>query len=346
MLIYYVHSARRVSVTMGILYGHESEHGYVPSLWHRKFKPDVPGNRLNGLGEAEVRRPTPAYHRQDYWHPWRLVQDMFYIRMALAGRFMEVLRSHLLDRKKPAPIAAKQAQYAPEEWARRVKDYAIAIGVDKVGITKVRPEWIFAGDEIAEQYVIVLATRMDYDDLSHAARKEFRQATAEVMSIYYAGHCRARKLADWMRGQGWAARGLGNPMGTALNLIPAAIDAGIGELGKHGSMICPEMGSLFRLAYVLTDLPMTTDAPQDYGIDDFCTTCQICTRDCPPQAINSEKQLVRGVERWYVDFDKCVPYFNENLACGLCLAVCPFSLPGRGPIISQKMLRRRARTSA
>jgi epoxyqueuosine reductase QueG len=328
---------------MGILYGRETEQGYEPSWWHRFFTPAVSGNTLNGLGETEVRRPTSAYHRQDSWHPWRLVQDMFYIRMTIQGTFVSVMKSHWLDFTKPAPIADKRVERTPEEWAQRIKDYGIAVGVDKVRITKVQPEWVFEGDSISEKYVIILATRMDYEALSNAPKRKFSKGLREVMAVYYYGHRRARKLADWLREQGWAARGLGNPMGTALNILPAAIEAGIGELGKHGSLICPEMGSLLRLAYVLTDLPVAIDAPADAGVEDFCATCQVCVNECPPDAIYNEKQMVRGVKRWYVDFDKCVPYFNENSACGICLAVCPWSLPGRGPIISQKMLRRRAR---
>jgi ferredoxin len=52
---------------------------------------------------------------------------------------------------------------------------------------------------------------------------------------------------------------------------------------------------------------------------------------------------VRGVEKWYVDFDKCVPYFSANHSCGICIEVCPWSEPGRGSVISQKMLNQRVR---
>jgi epoxyqueuosine reductase QueG len=39
-------------------------------------------------------------------------------------------------------------------------------------------------------------------------------------------------------------------------LIPAAIEAELGEVGKHGSMIHPRFGSNFRLACVLTNAPL------------------------------------------------------------------------------------------
>lgn len=329
---------------MGLLFGKETDGGYVPSLWHRWCRPAVSGNVLNGLGETEVRRPTPAYHRQDRWHPWRLVQDMFYLRMALAGQFVTILRHHFLDRKPPAPVAAKKTPGTPDQWGKRIKDYATAIGVDKVGIVEIRQEWIFEGDRLPERFAIILATRMDYHALSKTVERRFRESVPEIMRIYYDGHRKARELADWLRGQGWAARGFGNPMGTALNILPAAIAAGIGELGKHGSLISREMGSLFRLAYVVTDLPLTTDAPVDFGVDDFCMRCQRCSTACPPQAIADHKQLVRGVERWYVDFDACVPYFNENYGCGICIAVCPWSQPGLADTITRKMLARRSQS--
>ena len=325
---------------MGILYGKETEDGYEPSLWHRWFKPKVSGNTLNGLGEKEVRRPTPLYHRQDYWHPWRLVQDLFYLRNVTSTGWV-ILKSYMLDRAKPAPVRHNQKESSPADWSRRIEEYAISLGVDKVGITKIKPEWIFEGDEMPETYAIILATRMDYESMSRSRDRKFTPSVKEAMSIYYFGHERARKLANWLREQGWPARGFGNPMGTALNILPAAIDAGVGELGKHGSLICKEMGALFRLAYVVTDLPLEVTHPTDIGVDDFCLRCTICSAECPPDALSDAKQLVRGVERWYVDFDKCVPYFNENSGCGICIAACPWSQPGLAQGISEKMLKRR-----
>jgi epoxyqueuosine reductase QueG len=52
--------------------------------------------------------------------------------------------------------------------------------------------------------------------------------------------------------------------------------------------------------------------------------------------------MVRGVERWYVDFDKCIPYFSEAASCGICLAVCPWTRPNVRPKMLATMARRTA----
>ena len=54
---------------------------------------------------------------------------------------------------------------------------------------------------------------------------------------------------------------------------------------------------------------------------------------------------MRGTRKWYVDFDKCVPYFNETYGCGICIAVCPWSRPGIAPRLAEKMTRRKGQDS-
>ena len=131
--------------------------------------------------------------------------------------------------------------------------------------------------------------------------------------------------------------------GPPLLLLPAALAAGLGELGKHGSLINRTLGSNFRLACVLTDIPLVPDAIDEFGADDFCQRCQACTNACPPRAIGPDKVLVRGERRYYVDFDRCLPFFNESQGCGICLAVCPWNYPGVAPNLVQKMAKLRQR---
>jgi epoxyqueuosine reductase len=48
----------------------------------------------------------------------------------------------------------------------------------------------------------------------------------------------------------------------------------------------------------------------------------------------------RGVERWYVDFDKCIPCFAEAASCGIWIAECPGHVPSVRPKLLTMMARR------
>jgi len=185
---------------------------------------------------------------------------------------------------------------------------------------------------------------MDYEELRQApASFEHPNAGVEVGRQYNRASRVARRLANYICEQGHYAKAWPGPYASGLSMMPAAIEAGLGELGKHGSLINREYGSSFRLSAVTTHMPLNYDEPADFGADDFCTRCQVCINACPPGAIVDLKQMVRGVEKWYVDFDACIPYFGETLACGICLAVCPWSKPGTAPALAEKMLRWRAK---
>jgi epoxyqueuosine reductase QueG len=190
----------------------------------------------------------------------------------------------------------------------------------------------------------MIGCRMEYEKMRHVPPTvEDPQSAVEVAEKYNQVDRVAGRLANWIRSQGWYAENQGGPNSGKMVMIPAALACGFGELGKHGSIINRELGSLIRLSCVRTDLPLIADDPDIFGADDFCTQCQVCTRACPVDAITPERQLVRGETKWYVDFDKCVPYFNENYACGICIAVCPWSRPGVAPKLAEKMTRRKQR---
>jgi epoxyqueuosine reductase QueG len=162
----------------------------------------------------------------------------------------------------------------------------------------------------------------------------------DVGDQYARGTRSSYALANWIRSQGFNAHPYPGPSAGALVLIPAAIASGLGELGKHDSLISRKFGSGVRLAGVTTDMPLVPTAPDHFGADEFCSTCQVCTNACPPGAISEQKQLVRGVERWYVNFDKCIPFFAEAASCGICIAECPWTRPSVRPKLLATMAGR------
>ncbi|MEM8534193.1 MAG: reductive dehalogenase domain-containing protein [Chloroflexota bacterium] len=302
--------------------------------------PPVSGNVINGLGETERRRPWKVFHSGDYQIAWNGLERLFH-SIGSFPRSLSVLRVQWLHRKKIGPIAPQQVPVAdPAKTAHRIKTEARRLGASLVGITAIPDEVLFEGINLSYKHAICIAIPMERDEMLAAPSEIAHQ---RVLEGYYNVADVAIKLAEYIRAMGWPARTSANLGVSEVLHVPLAIRAGLGQLGKHGSMITREFGSNVRLAVVLTDLPLTHDEPVDIGVDDFCKSCQICVTNCPPQAIFDTKQMVRGDEKWFVNFDKCVPYFVANEGCAICIEVCPWSEPGQGAIISQKMLQQRAR---
>jgi len=305
---------------------------------------NVSGNELNGWGETEERQPSLVM----WANPAKLAHGQVQVRMTQEfvahPELQGVLRMN--DRHEPAPIAKVQVQRTPEEWVRALINFATSPqghAVELVGVAQPEPNWFFEGRSSAMPWIILLAVAMDHEQLSTAP--EYPSAI-EVHRQYNRGTSAARALADWFRHQGFDAEGHGGPGAGPIQMVPAAIAAGLGELGKHGSIINRELGSSFRLAAVLTNAPLTAHQPDQFGVDDFCFGCRICTDACPPDAIAPDKRLVRGATKWAVDFDRCLPYFAESYGCGICIAVCPWSTPGAAPRLAENMLRKQQRREA
>jgi len=316
---------------------------WTPSADQLQHWPTISGNAINGVGEAAVRRPTPIYWHPPDSTPHGPLQRWFYARTASNDPDIVAARA---DRQAAideplAPLAETVIEKPPAAWSAEVKGRARELGADDVGIAVMRADYVFEGHAVPTQrWMIVLAVGQDYAAMRTAPSS---RALVEVTRQYARGTRCAKRLANWLRGQGHDAFPYGGPMAGSFILIPPAIAAGMGELGKHGSLIHRSLGSNFRLACVLTDVPLVEDAPDRFGADDFCTNCRVCMDACPPDAIAPVKQLVRGVLRWSVDFDKCLPYFNEHMGCAICLAACPFSRPGVAPKFIAKLAERAAR---
>jgi epoxyqueuosine reductase len=308
----------------------------------RALLPEVPGNVINGLGEETVRRPSPIYwHPPRKKHPWAPVQSWMLEKSSREVTDVADMNNSLGGRgnKERVPQAEQKSDMTPAELTAAVKKFALENEADLVGITHLREEWIYDNyDAPKDHMVVIVAIEMNHKELATAPEPE---SVVEVMRAYNRGTRITRATADWILAKGYDAEPEGGPIAGRFPLIPAGLAAGMGELGKHGSIINRKYGSSFRLAGVITDMPLIADEPDDIGVDDFCRSCKLCEAACPPNAIASEKQTVRGVEKWYVNFDKCVPYFNETYGCGICISICPWSRPNVASGLAAKMARKR-----
>lgn len=301
---------------------------------------DYSGNRVNGLNEPDVRPP-----RMVWWAPdmdaadFGEAQKWFYGHeqpddemSALRARRREAVEAPL------PPVVDQKVERSPEEWTAELQAFVDSGDCEMTGVARLKPEWVFDHEETDLPNVIVFGLQHDYEELRHVPAlrggKDVTRQYARAAEV-------SKKVAAWLRSEGHRADAVTGPMTGKILLIPPALECGFGELGKHGSIINPEFGSAFRLGAVLTDAPFAATPARDFGIDDFCARCRVCEKACPPEAIRPGKQTVRGDEKWYVDFDLCIPFFAESSGCAICIAACPWSRPGVGLNIADKLARRK-----
>lgn len=311
----------------------------APSFLQYRQYPES-GNKTNGLGERKYRPARYVFHSNPKTGPlaWDLMQRHF--RYSIPLSLLPTVLEHMWASFRPqGPVAKKRMEITdPAAATRMIKDKALELGAGVVGICELKDEHLTEGAARKFKYAISFGLPMDREAMQSAPRA---RASKEVQRAYVRCSRLTVNMSRYVRSLGWPALGLPFNGSSEVLHIPIAIDAGIGMLGKHGSLICREYGSNFRLATMLTDMPLEVDAPEDIGVDDVCMKCKACSNVCPPQAIANSKQWVRGVEKWYVDFDRCVPYFSDTYGCSICVEVCPWSGPGRGFKLSGKVLARR-----
>jgi reductive dehalogenase len=255
---------------------------------------------------------------------------------------------------------ADRPDISPKKAATRVKGFARQLGAGLVGITKINPLWVYShrgeifyenweqwGREIPvdHSYAVVFAVEMDWKMVGTAPHTP---SVAESALTYSKGAWISSQLAAYIANLGYAATA-NHSRHYDLLLTPAAVDAGLGELGRFGYLITRELGPRVRIFAVTTDLPMACDNPVDIGVGDFCQFCKKCAHCCPSSSIpEGEQQEVNGTLRWKLNAETCFGYWAKaGTDCNICMRVCPWSHPRTFPhrvvismVVRNKLARR------
>lgn len=227
----------------------------------------------------------------------------------------------------------------PEWITKWVKVAGKHFGASLVGICEINRNWIYSHVynimakkttpvEIPPEYkyAVVMVMEMDYGLMKESPKALSAAATGlgySKMAIT------AVSMAEFIRNLGYKAIPMGND--TALS-IPLAIDAGLGELGRHGLLITEQFGPRVRLSKVFTDLPLKPDKPVDLGVQDFCESCGVCAQECPGKAISPGKRSTEaasvsnnkgGLLKWSMNAYNCFKTWAAlGVDCTHCIAAC------------------------
>ena len=313
------------------------------SFWDSKIKSDKTEEFYESYRKPlKEWRHVDGYHQKDFalrnagWH----VADFFAERLEGNDRregFLDFLTAH----RKGA--SEKCLVDSPKEMASEIKKVAKLFGAELVGITYFDERWVYKHkysrqneDELEMDLpegltsAIVVCHEMDHDLLETVPSALSGTATGVG---YSQDAVTLLALSQYIKNLGYQAVASMND--TALS-IPLAIKAGLGEYGRHGLLITPELGPRLRIGKVFTDLPLAHDRPMRFGVKQFCDVCRKCSDACPPSAIPEgtpsevtyNESNILGINKWTVDGEKCFGFWAQQVTdCSICLRVCPYNRP-------------------
>jgi epoxyqueuosine reductase QueG len=271
-----------------------------------------------------VTRPSPPAFAWDNWYA--LVGGRS-IRIEEVDDYLRRIYDDQCRRFEGEVAPARREFASPADAARHLKDKAVEFGADIVGICEIEPSDVYRGRTVTEKYAIAVGQRMRWREFQVVPSRE---SAIECLRVYYTLGETVIRLAAHVRSIGYACK-IEHPIGDSdLLHIPIGLKAGFGELGRHGSIIHPKLGPLFRMGSVVTSVPLETDRPIDAGIARFCDSCRACRRFCPPRASPDERSPEAGkdhlgYDRYVVDTGRCFPYFAKHSYCSICLPVCAYN---------------------
>ena len=266
---------------------------------------------------------------------------------------------------EPAPMG--RPEVSPKEASDIVRRAAGLFGADQVGFAILDRRWVYShyfDEETKKDYPIKFSDEPGYEQYDQPMRledgtrvipKEMKYVvvllhewgkdldgtehaptllTEGLSTLAYARMAPTLwMLAEFIRGLGYNAIPAAND--TALS-IPLAVDAGLGQLGRHGLLINPKVGARCRISKIFTDMPLEAIGAVDSGITEFCNACLKCVPKCGTKAITTgnrsfeplDESNATGVLSWKVDAKKCMTFQNRvGSTCSTCVRRCAWTKP-------------------
>jgi epoxyqueuosine reductase QueG len=327
---------------------------YCRSIWDTEIRSEKAKTFFDGyfMPHAKARK-TDGYGLRDYalrnaaWHVSNILRDIQTageFRQDKPGQrrkegFWDHYSTHDQGWPEPAPVSDVDQMTAE---IRRVAGF---FGAGDVGICAYDERWMYekifacepdeSGSRSKPQEIptdigniIVVAEPMS-QDLIKTVPSALSGAATGLGYTYDAIVVIA--IAQYIRNLGYRAFA---SLNDSSLVIPQALQAGLGEVGRNGLLINPKFGPRFRLGKIFTDLPLNHDKPVKFGVEKFCNQCDRCAKACPPRALPfskpSAKQIsksnIKGVVKWTPNAEKCFRFWaNQNSDCIICVRACPYN---------------------
>lgn len=113
----------------------------------------------------------------------------------------------------------------------------------------------------------------------------------------------------------------------------AAVNAGLGWIGKNDVLVTERYGPRVRLSAVLIDAPFVYGSKMT---ESRCPEgCTKCVDICPHKALTGRAWDIHSLRSELIDYHLCnrkrsdyIEKHGRKNACGLCMVVCPYGMKG------------------
>ena len=344
--------------------------GESMSGYHKRDRETFPMHKIKRverptikIREDRIRKTHEGEHgfnralRGDFGSVIQKERKRFSVKHPLSASLvaMQLRLRELVD----GAVAAQKAPVSmdSEYLSRHIKGTAYFLRADAVGICELPRYAVYShsaatGQPIALDHKYAIAILVDQDSRTADASSGHDWISNSMSFVAYsASGFIACILADYIRRLGFPARAH-HAMNYQVIVPPILLWAGLGEMSRMSEcVIHPFLGPRFKASVVTTDLPLLPDRPIDFGLQDFCSRCRKCARECPAGALSyGDKVMHNGYEQWQCDIKKCTSMRVGNqkgASCGTCLTVCPWNKPytllhrAAGTVLRRSSLARR-----
>ena len=286
-------------------------------------------------------RKVEGFHHRDYalrnaaWYVADFTSDLLEMSQDRKEGFLD---SYTMFREG----ATRKTVATAEENAAEVKRAGRFLGADAIGICEFDERWVYTHNYSRQKltdkdmdlpedltHVVVIVNEMDHQTIQTVPSALSGAATGQG---YSRDIISVLSTTQYIRNLGY--RAVASLNDTALS-IPLAIQAGLGQYGRHGLLITPEFGPRVRIAKIFTDLPLVADEPIDFGVTETCNICRRCSDACPVKAISFDApnfdthdgiSHLKGVKKWTINAKQCFKFWvNQGTDCSICIRVCPYN---------------------
>jgi reductive dehalogenase len=227
-------------------------------------------------------------------------------------------------------------QQEARETTEFIQNLTEKMGAHSVGITELKDYHLYShrgreynyGEKVknSHKYAIAFTVEMNHDFIRNAP---YALSILESSRQYVRSGIIAIRIAQYIRRMGYDARAhIDGEYEVVCPLV--ARDANLGEIGRMGLLMTPDLGPRVRIAAVTTSIPLIPDKrKENSSMIDFCKTCKKCADICPSNAIPfDDRKEINGVLRWQINQEACFTYWTKaGTDCGRCISVCPYSHP-------------------